>query len=357
VKHFEANMVRTGLVAALLGLLLTAAGCGPSSTGAAGRKGVILLRYKPGSESTEQREKGFLETLRKEYPDVRILVDNEYSGTTRDESLNKAQDLLNKYRHQVEGVFAVCEPNSMGVLEALKDLELDGKVKFIAFDPSPQLIEGMRDNVIHGIVLQDPVTMGYKAVMTLVEHLEGKEVTKRIATGEYVATPDNMNGQDAAGNDIQKLLNPVQYTDEQQAEPEVTKYRIAVIPKGTTHVFWKSVHAGAERAARELKNVAIEWKGPLNENDTEGQIDVVQNFVTNKVHGICLAPNDSTALKDAVRLAKSSSIPVVIFDSGLDDEGSYVSYVATDNYRGGVLAARRLAEVLGHKPGGKTTDQ
>jgi ABC-type sugar transport system substrate-binding protein len=333
--------------------LVTSLGCdgqGSSTGSPTARKGVILLRYKVGSESTEQREKGFLDTLKKEYPDIRILVENEYSGTTRESSLDKAQTLLTKYEKQVAGIFAVCEPNSMGVLEALKSRGLERQVKFIAFDPSPQLIEGMADDMIHGIVLQDPVTMGYKAVKTLVDHLEGKKVEKRIATGEYVATPENMKGKDAEGNDMQRLLDPVQFSDEQKARPKEVKYRIAAIPKGTTHVFWKSVHAGTERAARELGNVVIEWQGPLEENDTEGQINVVQNFVSKKVHGICLAPNDSTALVDAVKLAKSSGIPVVIFDSGLDDEGSFVSYVATDNYHGGVLAARRLAEVLGHKP-------
>jgi ABC-type sugar transport system substrate-binding protein len=349
----EEDFMRVLVSSAIALFLFGSLGCGggpKGSTGAsASRKGVILLRYKVGSESTEQREQGFLDTLEKEYPDIRILVRNEYSGTTPELSLDKAQTLLTKYEKQVEGIFAVCEPNSTGVLEALKNRGLEGKVKFIAFDPAPQLIEGLADNFIHGIVLQDPVTMGYKAVKTLVDHLEGKKVEKRIATGEYVATPENMNGKDAAGNDVKLLLNPIQFSDEQIARPKEVKYRIAAIPKGTTHIFWKSVHAGAERAARELGNVVIEWQGPLDEKDTEGQINVVQNFVSSKVHGICLAPNDSTALVDSVKLAKSNGIPVVIFDSGLSED-CYVSYVATDNYHGGVLAARRLAEVLGYKP-------
>jgi ribose transport system substrate-binding protein len=110
------------------------------------------------------------------------------------------------------------------------------------------------------------------------------------------------------------------------------------------------VHAGAEQAAKELGNVEVLWKGSQNENDTEGQINVVQDFTAQKVDGIVLAPNDSSALVDAVRGAKAKGIPVVIFDSDLDDKDAYVSYVATRNERGGELAARRLAEVLGAKP-------
>src|SRR5690606_6799559 len=112
------------------------------------------------------------------------------------------------------------------------------------------------------------------------------------------------------------------------------KLRIAVIPKGTTHVFWKSVRAGAENAARELGDVEILWKGPLLENDRDGQMSVVQDFITNKVDGICVAPLDKQALIGPVHEAVDAGIPVVIFDSALQDESRIVSYVATDNRKG-----------------------
>jgi ribose transport system substrate-binding protein len=146
--------------------------------------------------------------------------------------------------------------------------------------------------------------------------------------------------------EMKKLLEPAQYEDD-GTQPAEVKYRIAVIPKGTTHEFWKSVHAGAARAAKEAGNVEIFWKGPLHENDdAEGQINVVQEFITKKVDGLVLAPLDSQALVAAVKDAKLQGIPTVIFDSGLADESIIVSYVATDNYHGGALAAQRLAEVL-----------
>ncbi|MEX2112528.1 MAG: substrate-binding domain-containing protein, partial [Pirellulales bacterium] len=107
-----------------------------------------------------------------------------------------------------------------------------------------------------------------------------------------------------------------------ESAPEATtngekRFRIAVIPKGTTHVFWKSVHAGALRAAEELGNVDIHWKGALLENDREGQINVVADFVAQGVDGIVLAPLDATALVPSVDDAKREGIPTVIFDSGL----------------------------------------
>jgi len=130
------------------------------------------------------------------------------------------------------------------------------------------------------------------------------------------------------------------------------KYRIAVIPKGMTHVFWKSIHAGAIKAEQELKesglDVEIIWKGPLKEDDRESQIRVVEDFITRGVSGIVLAPLDDVALRIPVRDAVNNSIPVVIIDSGLNSQ-DYSSFVATDNYIGGRKGGGCLAEILGGK--------
>lgn len=323
----------------LLALLVALVGCNRQSNNSA-EPGVILLRYTPGSESTTQREEGFLETMVKEYPGVNILTSDQYSGTTPESSLEKAQQLLIKYGDRVQGIFAVCEPNANGVLGALDETGMSGKVVFIGFDPNERMVQAMREGKIHGIVLQDPVGMGYKAVKTMAAHLDGEAVEKRISTGEFLATPENMDTEQ-----MQRLLNPKQQ-DAAGEPPENPKYRIAVIPKGTTHEFWKSVHYGAQQAAEELGNVEVLYKGPQLESDRDKQISLVQDFITRKVDGICLAPLDSQALIPAVREANEAGIPVVIFDSGLDAEDAYVSYVATDNYRGGVLAAQRMGELL-----------
>ncbi|MHC4510414.1 MAG: substrate-binding domain-containing protein, partial [Planctomycetota bacterium] len=112
--------------------------------------------------------------------------------------------------------------------------------------------------------------------------------------------------------------------DGQKEETGAAKYQIAVIPKGTTHVFWKSIHAGAVKAEQELKaaglDVEVIWKGPLKEDDRESQIRVVEDFVTRGVTGIVLAPLDDVALRMPVKDAVSYGIPVVIIDSGLKSE-------------------------------------
>lgn len=125
------------------------------------------------------------------------------------------------------------------------------------------------------------------------------------------------------------------------------KLKIAVIPKGTQHVFWKSVEAGAKKAGEEL-GVEVIWKGPETEDDRDSQIKTVENFVTSKVNGICLAPLDDTALRTPVKASQDAKIPVLIFDSALQDS-DYVSFVATDNKAAGKAGGEKLASLLGGK--------
>ena len=129
-------------------------------------------------------------------------------------------------------------------------------------------------------------------------------------------------------------------------------YTIAVVPKGTTHEFWKSIHAGAVKAEKELMaqgaKVKLFWKGPLREDDRDQQIQVVENFTARSVSGIVLAPLDSQALVAPVASAAQSKIPTVVIDSDLKSD-KQISFVATDNFKGGQMAGEFLAQQLGGK--------
>jgi ribose transport system substrate-binding protein len=130
------------------------------------------------------------------------------------------------------------------------------------------------------------------------------------------------------------------------------KLTIAVIPKGTTHEFWKSIHAGSNKAAAELAaqgtDVEVVWKGPVREDDREQQIQVVEGFAAQGVSGIVLAPLDNHALVRPVSDARRAGVPTVIIDSGLESD-EIVSFVATDNRKGGSLAADRMGQLLNGK--------
>jgi ribose transport system substrate-binding protein len=136
-------------------------------------------------------------------------------------------------------------------------------------------------------------------------------------------------------------------TSEGGASSGGARKRFAVIPKGTTHEFWKSIHAGALKGAKD-RGVEVIWKGPVKEDDRDEQIKVVENFISQGVDGIVLAPLDDQALVPVLNDAKARKIPVLIFDSGVK-WNDYVSFVATDNYKAGALGADRLGTLLDGK--------
>lgn len=219
-------------------------------------------------------------------------------------------------------------------------------VFFVGFDCSPPLIEALSDGVLHGVVAQNPFAMGRTGIETLVAHLEGKPVEKLISTGETMITPANLNAPE-----IQKVLNPPRLEPSENASASAKKskkWRIMVIPKGTTHEHWKAVHAGAVQAAEALGTVEVIWKGPQKEDSREEQIALVDNAAATDVDGIMLAPIDAEALVPPVERAIAKGIAVLVFDSRLNSDRP-ISYVSTDNYHGGQLCGERMAELLGGK--------
>jgi ribose transport system substrate-binding protein len=219
-------------------------------------------------------------------------------------------------------------------------------VQFIGFDANPVLIGALKQGKLQGLVLQNPMNMGGLGVRALEVHLEKGEVKSFMGTGEKMATPENTS--DPA---IEQLLNPPKQTspaDSKKPGPKTKKWRILIIPKATTNEYWQTVHAGALKVAEELGDVELLWDGPQKENDYTKQIDLVEGAKALGVDGIVLAPLDSKVLVSPVEKAIDGGIPVVIIDSGLESKKP-LSFIATDNYHGGVLAAKRMAELLGNK--------
>ncbi|MBI1177104.1 substrate-binding domain-containing protein [bacterium] len=158
-----------------------------------GKGKVILLRYAVGSASTELREKGFLEALAK-FPDIKLISSDQYAGPTRETSYQASQNLLRRFGNEVDGIFCPNENSTIGMTMALRDIgRAGGKVKMMGFDAGSQSVEDMKKGDVQGLIVQNPLYMGYKGVMTMVEHLQGKPVEKRIDTGVVLVTKDNMD--------------------------------------------------------------------------------------------------------------------------------------------------------------------
>ena len=169
-----------------------------------GKGNVILLRYAVGSASTEDREAGFLDTIKKKFPDLKLISSDQYAGPTRESSYQVSQNLLNRHGRDVNGIFCANENATTGMTKALRDIgRAGGKVKMVGFDAGSQSVMDLKNGDVQGLVVQNPVFMGYKGVMTMVEHLQGKKVEKRIDTGVVLVTPQN-----ADQPEIKELLYP-----------------------------------------------------------------------------------------------------------------------------------------------------
>jgi ribose transport system substrate-binding protein len=157
-----------------------------------GRGKLILIRIIEGVEGNRQREEGFLRTIRSKFPGMTVLSDNQYAGITTETAYQMTENLLARF-HDVEAIFTPNESTTFGCLRALQDHGLAGKVIHVGFDSSKKLIEALEKSEIRGLVLQDPVRMGYESVRTAVARLRGKPYETRIDTGVFLATPENMN--------------------------------------------------------------------------------------------------------------------------------------------------------------------
>jgi ribose transport system substrate-binding protein len=169
-----------------------------------GKGNVILLRYAVGSASTEEREEGFLEVMKKDFPAIKLISTDQHAGATRDSAKRVSENLLNRFGKQVNGVFASNESAASGMLLALRDAGLaGGKVKFVAFDAGETLNAGLKAGDVAGFVVQNPMQMGYLGVKTAVAVLRGEKVSPVIDTGVGFVTKANMNEPAMA-----ELLNP-----------------------------------------------------------------------------------------------------------------------------------------------------
>ena len=168
-----------------------------------GKGKVLLLRYAEGSASTTEREEGFLTEIKAKFPGIELVSTDQYAGATRDTAKRASENLLNRFGEDIQGIFTPNESSTAGMLLALQDINKAGKVSFVGFDASQSFIDAMRAGQLHGIVVQNPFNMGYLGVRTMVDHLQGKNVEKKIDTGVMLVTKDNLEMPE-----VKTLLHP-----------------------------------------------------------------------------------------------------------------------------------------------------
>ena len=158
-----------------------------------GKGKVLVLRLQEGSASTEERERGFLERLKAGYPGITVVSSDQYAGPTRETAKRAAENLLNRFGGDLQGIFTPNESSTIGMLLALQDIGKAGKIRFVGFDASQIIVDAMRSHQLDGVAVQNPMRMAYLGVKTIVSHLRGQPVEKTIDTGVTLVTPETLD--------------------------------------------------------------------------------------------------------------------------------------------------------------------
>jgi ribose transport system substrate-binding protein len=157
---------------------------------------VLVIRFTEGSASTRLREEGFTTALAAA-PGLSIaaqqFTDGSMAGAQR-----VAETLLGNYvknnKLELAGIFASNQPTAEGTynaVKALRDKGVEISARFVGFDDSTLLIQGLQNGVVDALVVQDPEKMGYLGVKSLVDHLQGRPVEAYVDTGVTVKTKAN----------------------------------------------------------------------------------------------------------------------------------------------------------------------
>jgi ribose transport system substrate-binding protein len=145
-----------------------------------------------------------MDTLKSKFPNIKVISSDQHAGATRETAYQASQNLLNRFGHEVNGIFCPCEPPTIAMTKALRDIgKAGGKVKMVGFDAGSQSVIDLKNGDVQGLVVQNPLRMGYLSVMTLAQHLQGEKVEKRIDTGVQIVTPENMEQAE-----IKELIHP-----------------------------------------------------------------------------------------------------------------------------------------------------
>ncbi len=166
-----------------------------------GKGKVVMMRYVEGSESTDQRETGFLDSIA-EAPDIEVISSNQYSGSTKEGAQSVAENLLLAHP-EIDGIFCPAEGAAHGMMRALEESGRHESLAFVGFDSSESLMAGLESGVIDALVLQNPFAMGQLSVETLMQHLSGRNADGRVDTGVMVVTTENLQSPE-----VQAVLTP-----------------------------------------------------------------------------------------------------------------------------------------------------
>lgn len=166
-----------------------------------GRGKVALILHAPGSFSTMDRERGFKQTLNAEFPGLEVVVE-QFAMGDQAKARSIVENALSAHPG-LQGVFCSTEPAATGAMLALEARGVAGKIKLVTVDSSENLVEQLKQDKVHALVVQDPFEMGRRAVMSIVSKLNGSTPPRRVDMEPRVITKGDLENPE-----VMRLLKP-----------------------------------------------------------------------------------------------------------------------------------------------------
>jgi ribose transport system substrate-binding protein len=155
--------------------------------GGKGKVGVV--GFMPGSASTQEREEGFYEEMKK-HPGIAVL-ELQFGMANRAKAMSVTENMLSANK-DLGGIFADNESSSAGAVQALRARGAKD-VKLVAFDASEQLIKELEQGWIDSLIVQDPYKMGFESVVAIARKRRGEAVAPQQDLPARLVLPTQLN--------------------------------------------------------------------------------------------------------------------------------------------------------------------
>jgi ribose transport system substrate-binding protein len=159
---------------------------------AIGGKGkVYVSNVKPGISTTDQREEGFKEEMKADYPGITVL-ETQFNDDDANKAASQLQGMLAR-NPDLKGVFGANLFSALGAANGVKQAGKTGKIRVVAFDAPTSIIDNINSGLVDMAIAQHPAEIGYYGVVSAYAHLTGHSITVNIGTGCTVIDKSNLN--------------------------------------------------------------------------------------------------------------------------------------------------------------------
>ena len=157
---------------------------------------VALVVHDQTSRTGIDRRDGFLNRMKEKHPNIKI-VDVQYGGGDQLKSTDLTKAIIQAHPN-LKGIFGANEGSIIGVLNGVKETNMEGKITVIGYDSGQQQLDAIRAGTEAGAITQDPIGIGYKCVEAAVKALKGEQLPKTIDTGFHWYDKSNIDSPDIA---------------------------------------------------------------------------------------------------------------------------------------------------------------